>query len=380
VKYARLATGAVAAVLVTTGVAVAHDHDWIRVLNLGSGPGKRATDQRAVELGDDLRILDRTQISLPAAIASAQNLGPVIEAKFELDDNKNLSLSLYPAGQPLTVDAERNVFQELSGDPAMTPFAGSLEVFQDQEHLTRSSRDLTLCQLSRVGLLDAVNAVANEGTWPFWAIPTIRRGRAGYGIYSLDGYGDKHYAFVDGGGSDESSCFPDDLGTGPGAGATDQRGVELGSDVTIVRTSRIGLLDAINQAEGQYGPVIEAKFELADDGVSLSLSIYTVNQGLGTDAERNHFFEASGDPTASPFAPTNGEFTVPDAEHLTRSARDLTLCQTAGLNIKDAIVIAQSMIPDGMVFWAIPTIRDTRSGYGIYILATDNSVHYFFVS
>jgi len=114
--------------------------------------------------------------------------------------------------------------------------------------------------------------------------------------------------------------------------------------------------------------------------VSLSLSIYTVNQGLKTDAERNHFFEASGDPTASPFAPTNGEFTVPDAEHLTRSARDLTLTQTAGLSLKEAISVAQSMIPDGMVFWAIPTIRDTRAGYGIYILDRYDTVHYFFVS
>ncbi len=147
-----------------------------------------------------------------------------------------------------------------------------------------------------------------------------------------------------------------------------------------MRSSRIGLLDAIGKAESQYGPVIEAKFELADDGTSLSLSIYTVNQGRDTDAERNHFFEASGDPTASPFAPTNSEFTAPDAEHLTRSARDLTLVQTAGLKIKEAVSIAQSMIPDGFVFWAIPTIRDARSGYGIYVLDSNNAVHYFFVS
>jgi hypothetical protein len=360
-------------------VAVAVADDCIRVLHLGSGPGKRATDQRVVELGDDLSILNRSQISLADGITTAQQTGPVIEAKFELDDNKNLSLSLYPTGKGLDVDAERNVFQELSGDPAQSPFQGSLDVFKDQEHLTRSARDLTLVQLSRVSLLDAVNAASDSG-WPFWAIPTIRRGRAGYGVYTLDGDMKKHYSFVDGGGSDFSSCFPDDLGTGPGAGATDQRGVELGNDVTIVRQSKIGLLDAINQAESQYGPVIEAKFELADDGKSLSLSIYTVNQGLNTDAERNHFFEASGDPTVAPFAPTNSEFVVPDAEHLTRSARDLTLVQTAGLNIKEAVTIAQSMIPDGFVFWAIPTIRDTRAGYGVYVLDASGQVHYFFVS
>ena len=82
----------------------------------------------------------------------------------------------------------------------------------------------------------------------------------------------------------------------------------------------------------------------------------------------------------APFAPTNTELKVPDVEHLTRSARDLTLVQTAGLSLREAVVVAQSRIADGIVFWAIPTIRDTRSGYGVYVYDRYNVVHYFFVS
>ena len=33
-----------------------------------------------------------------------------------------------------------------------------------------------------------------------------------------------------------------------------------------------------------------------------------------------------------------------------------------------------------MVYWAIPTIRDTRAGYGVYVLGTDGKPHYFFIS
>src|SRR5215470_8946235 len=129
------------------------------------GPGDDATDQRVPELGNDLNILQQSMMSLSDGIALAEaQQGPTIEAKFELDDSGKLSLSLYPAGQAIDVDAERNKFQELAGDPTVSPFNGSLEVFQDQEHLTRSARDLTLIQLSNLTVADAAQAYADEGT------------------------------------------------------------------------------------------------------------------------------------------------------------------------------------------------------------------------
>jgi hypothetical protein len=354
-----------------------------------AGPGAAATDQRTPELGDDLSVLERARVTMTAGIRQATRTGPVIEAKYELDDHGALSLSLYPAGHPLAFDAERNVFEELAGDPTARPFTTSLEVFADQEHLTRSSRDLTLVQLSRVTLPEVVADASSDGS-VYWAIPTIRHGRAGYGVYTYERAADHDcgaparatasYRFVDGGGSARSTRYQlRDLGTGPGAAATDQRTPELGNDLSVLRRSRITMAQALARSEARDGPAIEAKFELDDQG-HLSLSIYPVGHGMATDAERNTFFEAAGDPTAATFSPALTEFTVPDVEHLTRAARDLTLVQTAGLSLRAAVAFAQARMPGGFVFWAIPTIREARAGYGVYVLGRDGTVHYFFVS
>jgi hypothetical protein len=348
-----------------------------------SGPGNNATDARTPELGSDLSILDKSAISLADGVAKvAKENGPVIEAKFELGDDGKLSLSIYPAAKGLAMDSERNLFQELSGDPTATPFSGGLETFTDQEHLTRSSRDLTLVQLSRFGVDHAIARSADMGK-VFWAIPTIRDNRAGYGIYALTEGGEQSYRFVDGAGSRESNAkdldADDSLGIGPGAGATDARTPELGDDVSIVKTSKVTMASALAAMEASYGPAIEAKFEIGDDG-KLSLSIYPVGKGVTIDAERNTFFELSGDPTATTYTPDKSEFTVPDVEHLTRAARDLTLVQTAGLTLRDAVAAVDKAMPGGFVYWAIPTLRDTRAGFGVYTLGTDGQAHYFFVS
>src|SRR5947209_2626636 len=97
--------------------------------------------------------------------------------------------------------------------------------------------------------------------------------------------------------ADDSVSTGEDLTSGPGARATDARTPELGSDLTIVNQSQISLADGVAQVAASKGPVVEAKFELADDGKSLSLSIYPVKNGLTKDSERNVFQEASGDPT-----------------------------------------------------------------------------------
>lgn len=342
------------------------------------GPGADATDQRVPALGTDLTILSRSKILMGAALTQVQTAqGPIIEAKFELDDSQKLSLSTYPLGMGLDVDAERNLFREYAGDPTATPFTGKLEVFADQEHLTRSARDLTLVQLSKLSLADAVAQAAPDGA-VFWAVPTILKGRAGYGLYTASG-NTKRYRFIDGNGpTGAPPQTPVDLGTGPGAAATDKRVPELGANLAVLATAKVTMAQGLESTEAKYGPAIEAKFEL-DDKQKLSLSIYPVGSGITTDAERNKFQELAGDPTVSPFAPTLAEFKVPDVEHLTRAARDLTLVQTAGLTLKAAVSKAQSALPDGFVFWAIPTIRDTRAGYGVYVYGKDSKVHYFFI-
>jgi hypothetical protein len=135
---------------------------------------------------------------------------------------------------------------------------------------------------------------------------------------------------------------------------------------------------ALAQTEATNGPAIEAKFEPDDNG-NLSLSIYPVTD-VSLDAERSKFGELSGDPTQASYKPDYAEFTVPDVEHLTRSARDLTLVQTSSVTLRKAVDAAQKAMPTGFVYWAIPTIRGMRSGYGVYIYGADKKSHYFFVS
>jgi hypothetical protein len=342
-----------------------------------ASPGSLATDARVPELGSDLNVLNRSKLSMAEGLVKAEQNGPVIEAKFEIDHDGKLALSLYPLGKAFSVDAERNVFQELAGDAAIAPFKGSLSVFDDREHLLRSARDLTLMQLSTRSLASVVDQASVEGT-VFWAIPTIRNARAGYGVYTWDGK-KKRYHFYDGRGSRELTWWPTDLGTGPGSKATDTRTPKLGTDLSVVKQSKISLRAAVARVEAKYGPVIEAKFELGDDG-KLSLSVYPVGKGLEIDAERNTFFEVEGDPTISPWTMRIKEFDVPDAEHLTRSSRDLTIVQTASLSLSDAVEMVEDALPGGTVFWAIPTVRGTRSGFGIYALGCDGKQHYFFVS
>src|SRR5262245_8833061 len=337
-----------------------------------------ATDQRRPELKDP-RDVEASAISMSAGLAQAAQTGPVIEAKFEPDDSGNLSLSIYPV-KALNLDGERNVFQELSGDPTKTPWQTSLDTFHDFEHLTRSTRDLTLRQLSAFSIEQVVHEVEEDGAKVYWAVPTIQEGRAGYGVWALYGTG-KHafgsYVFVDGAGSGRHQTL--DLGTGPGSGATDARVPELGTDVTIVRTAKVKMSAALKQTLKSYPNVIEAKYEIGDDG-KLSLSIYPTKEAVTVDAERQTFFELAGDPTQATFAPTETKFDVPDEEHVTRSARDLTLIQTQTMTLLDAVTKAEQRFGNAFVFWAIPTIRGTRAGFGVYVLDGNNKVHYLFIS
>jgi len=346
-------------------------------------PAEGPDDGRSPELGDDLSVMFDAQIAMAAGLAQSESdHGVVVEAKYELDGDGRLSLSTYPLGAELALDSERNVFQELAGDPTTATWAPALEAFHDQEHLTVSSRDLTLVQLSTRSLRDVVGA---EPGVVFWAIPTIHAGRPGYGVFSIvgdddgsDGDGDDHatYRFVDGGGEDQRRVT--DLGAGPGTGATDARGPELGDDLTVMRTATITMSQALAMVEDEYGPPIEAKFELDDSG-QLSLSVYPASD-LAASAEHNAFVELAGDPTGSAWQPERSTFAVPDEEHLTRAARDLTLVQTAGITLRAAVTQAEAAIPGGIVYWAIPTRRGTQSGYGIYVLDSEDQPHYLFVS
>jgi len=333
-----------------------------------------ASDARTPELATASDALASKISMADAAKQIESSMGTLIEAKFEPDESNHLSLSLYPLGKAVSVDPTNNVFQEAAGDPTAAPFAPGLEAFHDFEHLARSTRDLTIVQLSKLTLRDAIDRARYFG-FVYWAIPTMQAGRAGYGVYAVDHAGDSQYTFIDGQGSRTRQV--NDQGAAP-TSPTDVRAPELGNDPTVARHSKITMLQAIDQLEPQHGKMVEAKFEL-DESNHLSLSLYPVKD-FRVDAERNELGELAGDPTSASFAPSYDKFDVPDEEHVTTASRDLSLVQAAGMNLRSAVAKAQARFPGGFVYWAIPTRQGTRAGYGIYVLDKNNHTHYLFVS
>ena len=157
----------------------------------GSSPG-RTPDAKAVPL------LPTAKITLVQGIKQVQaKYGPVIEAKFELDDSGALSLSVYPVTKGLRTNAEFNAFEEAAGPATESPWKPSIEVFKDQEHLTRSSFDLTIMQLSRINLATAVQrALARQPGIAYWAIPTLQRKKPVIGVYIRSSDGKSHHLLV----------------------------------------------------------------------------------------------------------------------------------------------------------------------------------------
>jgi hypothetical protein len=157
-----------------------------------SGPPQRTPDAKAVPL------LGTAKISLLQGIKQVQaKYGPVIEAKFELDDSGALSLSVYPVTKGLRTNAEFNVFEEASGPATASPWKPSIEVFKDREHLTRSSFDLTVMQLSSINLATAVqHALARQAGIAYWAIPTLQCKKHVIGVYIRSSDGKSHHLFV----------------------------------------------------------------------------------------------------------------------------------------------------------------------------------------
>jgi hypothetical protein len=105
-----------------------------------------------------LQALANSKLTLADGLKqAAKGSAAPISAKFEFDDNKHLSLSVYVAEKGLGVDSEHNVLQELSGSPEKAPWVPEAEVFKDVPHVARASEQLTVTALSKHSLLDVVS-------------------------------------------------------------------------------------------------------------------------------------------------------------------------------------------------------------------------------
>jgi len=130
------------------------------------------------EEGDTKALLDalgKTKQSLVAGMQQASTGGAVpISAKFEMEDGK-LSLSVYTAGKGVSVPAEKNVLQELSGSPEDGKWAPKTEVFADVPHVARSAEQLAIVALGKTSLIAAIGlARKNHAGTVFSVTPAIR--------------------------------------------------------------------------------------------------------------------------------------------------------------------------------------------------------------
>src|SRR5258706_9403798 len=104
-----------------------------------------------------LRALTNSKVSMAEGVQQlTKGSESAISAKYEFDDNKKLSLSVYTAEKGLGEDPEHNVLKEFSGSPEKAPWAPEAEGFKDIPQVARASGHLTLMALAKHSLADFI--------------------------------------------------------------------------------------------------------------------------------------------------------------------------------------------------------------------------------
>jgi hypothetical protein len=129
--------------------------------------------------------------------------------------------------------------------------------------------------------------------------------------------------------------------------------------------SRHTLAEGIKQAAAQSPEVaISGKFELEDG--KLSLSVYTAEKGLGTDAEHNVLKELAGSPEAVQWKPDVEVFK--DVPHVSRASQQLTLMSLSKFSLLDILEKAEKD-QSGTAFSITPVLRDRRARFHVLVAA-----------
>ena len=151
----------------------------VGLLTLGSlvpQIAKAQETEHGADYGTLLKVLPNSKHSLAEGIRQSAKSGEVpISAKFELNDEGKLSLSIYTAEKGLTTDAEHNVLKELSGSPESAQWNPEVEVFKDAEHLKRAAAQQTLLALSSMSLLDVIAKAEKQQRGTVFSITPVVR-------------------------------------------------------------------------------------------------------------------------------------------------------------------------------------------------------------
>jgi hypothetical protein len=137
-----------------------------------------SAEENSKELQAVAQALGKSKLSLIEGIRQASHgSAAAISAKFELEGGK-LSLSVYTAEKGLSVAAEQNVLQELSGNPEQDKWTPVVEIFKDVPHIARSAEQLTLMSLGRKSLTAIIAEVQKTHTGTVFSItPAIKNHR-----------------------------------------------------------------------------------------------------------------------------------------------------------------------------------------------------------
>ena len=157
-----------------------------------------------------------------------------------------------------------------------------------------------------------------------------------------------------------SSLISMALFLGTVSAATAVLAAEAGKDQTALikalAQSKISMVDGLRQSTKSPEAPISAKFEFDDKG-KLSLSVYTVEKGLATDAEGNVLKELSGSPEQAKWAPEVEVFK--DIPHVARASQQLALMSLSPFTLVDIAAKAQKQHP-GTVFSIKPAVRNRK--------------------
>ena len=126
--------------------------------------------------------------------------------------------------------------------------------------------------------------------------------------------------------------------------------------IKALAQSKISLVDGLRQSTKTPETPISAKFELDDKG-KLSLSVYTVEKGLSTDAEGNVLKELSGSPEQAKWAPEVEVFK--DIPHVARASQQLALMSLSPFSLAEIAAKAQKQHP-GTLFSITPAVRNHK--------------------
>ena len=152
---------------------------WLYLFALLLGPAGATAAAAEPNQQDDSALpkaLPNSKMSLIDGIKQAEKSGGApISAKFEFDDHGTLSLSVYTAEKGLSVALAQNVLKELSGSPEQG-WSPDVELFRDDEHVTRASEQLRLMSSSAYSLVEIVSkAQARAPGKAFSAAPGLLR-------------------------------------------------------------------------------------------------------------------------------------------------------------------------------------------------------------